>query len=94
MFIKIKNEIVNYISFDIDLDCFYDTITKIKLPTDKWLIKDEGNYYSCVPYVYVNFDINKYYQDLILSGLTQEEMKNKFINKKEDFLEIISDNNK
>lgn len=88
IFVNIKNEFIKYIKINIDIDCFEDSITKIKLPSDGWRIKDNGDYYECSSYVYVILDLNKYYQDLILSELTQEEMKNKFINKKEDFIEI------
>ena len=85
IFITVKNEFIKYVSFSIDLACFHSSIYKVPLSLD-YDIKDTSDYFECSPIVYLIFDINKYYQDLILSSLSQDEMKNKFINSSKDYI--------
>lgn len=86
IFIRIKNGFEKYFYFKDDIKGFNDYFNKIVFCDKDYYNKDTSDYFKCHTFICAYFDINKYYQDLILSGLNQEEMKNKFINNLNDII--------
>lgn len=86
IFIRIKNGFEKYFYFKDDIKGFNDYFNKIVFCNKDYYNKDTSDYFKCYTFICAYFDINKYYQDLILSGLNQEEMKNKFINNLNDII--------
>ncbi len=84
IFVEIKDEFKKYITFD--MGCIECTINRLNTTLlfkctydefeDIFKYRDEYVYHD---FIRATLDINKYYQDLITSGLSVNEMKNKFI---------------
>ena len=93
-FVKIQDKYKQYIYFK------YDSISYTDLTLNQVILKEYYQSYSSfedgykshddINYISVIFDMNKYYQDLILSGLSIEEMKTKFINNINDIIINVS----